>query len=153
MVATFNSVQLAGADTLPANIRTVDYIPLGQLLPTCAAIIHHGGGGTYAAAVAHKVPQIVLPKHFGDFLDNARYVAERGAGVLVDPITATTDELRKQILRVLTEPSFQDGAADLYQEALGTPGPNEIVPVLERLVHEHRSHNIRPVEGVPHGHA
>ncbi|WP_406476729.1 activator-dependent family glycosyltransferase [Streptomyces sp. NBC_01615] len=139
VVATFNSVQLDKAGSVPANVRTVDYIPLGQLLPTCSAIIHHGGGGTYAAAAAHKVPQIVIPKHFGDFLDNARYVAERGAGVLVDRETTTMDELKKQILQVLTEPSFQDGAADLYEEALGTPGPGEIVPVLERLAREHRS--------------
>ncbi|MGW2492642.1 activator-dependent family glycosyltransferase [Streptomyces sp. NPDC001606] len=143
VVATFNSVQLEKAGSVPANVRTVDYIPLGQLLPTCAAIIHHGGGGTYAAAAAHKVPQIVIPKHFGDFLDNARYVAERGAGLCVDRAT-TMDDLRKQILQVITEPSYQDGAADLYEEALGTPGPNEIVPVLERLTRENRSRTAGP---------
>lgn len=139
VVATFNAVQLANVGTVPANIRTVDYIPLGLLLPTCSAIIHHGGGGTYAAAVANRVPQIVFPKHFGDFLDNARYVAERGAGLNLDPTRITTDELKARILSVLDDASFTEGAMDLYEEMLGTPGPNEIVPVLERLTAQHRT--------------
>lgn len=139
VVATLNDVQLADVGTIAPNIRTVDYIPLSLLLPTCSAIIHHGGGGTYAAAAAHRVPQIVFPKHFGDFLDNARYVAERGAGLNVDAKRTTTDELRSQILHVLNDPSFAEGAMDLYEEMLGTPGPNEIVPVLERLTARHRA--------------
>ncbi|MGW5071371.1 nucleotide disphospho-sugar-binding domain-containing protein, partial [Streptomyces cyaneofuscatus] len=28
----------------PGNVRTVDYIPLTQLLPTCSAVIHRGAG-------------------------------------------------------------------------------------------------------------
>jgi UDP:flavonoid glycosyltransferase YjiC (YdhE family) len=31
---------------LPANIRVVGWIPLDDLLPTCTAIVYHGGAGT-----------------------------------------------------------------------------------------------------------
>ena len=43
LVATLNADQLASLDNIPDNVRTVDYLPLNQLLPSCSAIIHHGG--------------------------------------------------------------------------------------------------------------
>ncbi|MEU6056508.1 nucleotide disphospho-sugar-binding domain-containing protein [Streptomyces xanthochromogenes] len=93
--------------------------------------------------MAHKVPQIVFPKAFGDFLDNARYVADQGAGVLVDRENVTLDELRSLLSRVVGDPSYKAAAEALHEEMLGTPGPNEMVPVLERLVAENRSRAAR----------
>jgi glycosyltransferase (activator-dependent family) len=133
VVATFNDVQLADVGSLPPNVRTVDYLPLNLLLPTCSAIIHHGGGGTYASAVAHRVPQIVVPKHFGDFLDNARYVAARGAGLNIDGPSTTPKDFKARIMDVVSDPRYAAGAAELYAESVATPAPHEIVPLLERI--------------------
>ncbi|GIJ22949.1 nucleotide disphospho-sugar-binding domain-containing protein [Micromonospora lutea] len=58
VVATLNDVQLDGRIP-PPNVRTLDYLPLNLILPTCAAVIHHGGLGTFQAAVAARVPQLV----------------------------------------------------------------------------------------------
>ncbi|WP_431727227.1 nucleotide disphospho-sugar-binding domain-containing protein [Verrucosispora sp. TAA-831] len=58
VVATLNGVQLDGYPP-PPNVRLMDYLPLNQILPTCAAVIHHGGLGTFQAAVAARVPQLV----------------------------------------------------------------------------------------------
>ncbi|MBM2620125.1 DUF1205 domain-containing protein [Actinoplanes sp. LDG1-06] len=58
VVATLNEVQLDGA-VPPPNVRLVEYLPLNQILPTCAAVIHHGGLGTFQAAVAANLPQLV----------------------------------------------------------------------------------------------
>lgn len=59
VIATLNSQQLDGVERIPDNVRTIDWVPLNHLLPSCSAVIHHGGGGTYAAPCAFKVPQIV----------------------------------------------------------------------------------------------
>lgn len=59
VIATLNSLQLEGIKTIPGNVRTIDWVPLTHLLPTCSAMIHHGGIGTFAVACASKVPQIV----------------------------------------------------------------------------------------------
>lgn len=59
MIATLNSLQLEGIERLPGNVRAIDWVALTHLLPTCAAVIHHGGIGTFGAACAFKVPQIV----------------------------------------------------------------------------------------------
>lgn len=59
LVATLNKVQLAEVDRIPDNVRTMDWLSLTHLLPTCSALIHHGGNGTFSAARAARIPQIV----------------------------------------------------------------------------------------------
>jgi Erythromycin biosynthesis protein CIII-like, N-terminal domain/Erythromycin biosynthesis protein CIII-like, C-terminal domain len=59
VVATLNKVQLNDVQKLPPNVTAMDWLPLPQLLPTCSALIHHGGIGTYSSAVMAKVPQLV----------------------------------------------------------------------------------------------
>lgn len=55
---------------LPEFVHHERYVPLGQLLPRAAAIVHHGGVGTAAQALRAGVPQLVLPFGFDQF-DNA----------------------------------------------------------------------------------
>jgi UDP:flavonoid glycosyltransferase YjiC (YdhE family) len=138
VVATLDAAQLAMVRRVPDNVRVADFLPLGLVLPTCSALVHHGGGGTFAAAVAHRVPQIVAPVPMWDERATARYVDRRGAGVAVDPGAVTGETLRKELARVLEEPSFRDGADTLRAEMLATPGPIETVPVLEELAARHR---------------
>ncbi len=57
-----------------------DYLDLGLLLPRSCLIVHHGGIGTTARALAAGVPQIISPQIF-DQPDNARRVEHLGVGV------------------------------------------------------------------------
>ncbi|MFJ8477143.1 activator-dependent family glycosyltransferase [Kitasatospora sp. NPDC094011] len=139
LVATIDAKQREQVTTVPDNVRLVDYVPLSQLLPTCSAIIHHGGGGTFAAAVAHQVPQLITPMPFWGEHITAQYVADRGAGLVVPSAELTAGKLRDQLSRLLTEPAFGDGVATLYREMREAPGPAELVPVLEDLTTKHRS--------------
>ncbi|KAB1948719.1 DUF1205 domain-containing protein [Micromonospora sp. ALFpr18c] len=59
VVATLSPLQLAAVDTLPDNVRAIEWVPLTQLLPTCDALVHHGGMGTLSSAVAAGIPQLV----------------------------------------------------------------------------------------------
>ncbi|XP_028800943.1 sterol 3-beta-glucosyltransferase UGT80B1 isoform X2 [Neltuma alba] len=58
-------------------------IPYGWLFPTCAAVIHHGGSGTTAAALQAGAPQVVCP-----FMLDQFYWAERmyWLGVSSEPL-------------------------------------------------------------------
>ncbi|MGI5467493.1 activator-dependent family glycosyltransferase [Streptomyces sp. CA-132043] len=138
LVATLNSTQLTGIGPLPDNVRAVDFVPLSQLLPTCSAIVHHGGWGTFSAAVAQRVPQLIIPVPTWDERVAARYVERRGGGIALDSAEFSVDLLRKQLVRLLEEPSFQEGAARLYADRLAAPSPGEVVPALERLTAHHR---------------
>jgi glycosyltransferase (activator-dependent family) len=137
VVATLNEAQLAG-QRVPDNVRTVDYLPLNQLLPSCSAIIHHGGGGTLSAAVAHRVPQLVLQDEGVEGPAYARYLTARGAGLTLDHKAQSPEEMRARILSVLRQPRFRTGADTLHADWLAMPSPHDIVPVLEGLTARYR---------------
>ena len=66
-------------NTLPPFVRHFEFAPFSELLPHCAAVVHHGGIGTVASALATGTPQLVLPLAF-DQKDNAMRVKRLGAG-------------------------------------------------------------------------
>ncbi|WP_145217222.1 nucleotide disphospho-sugar-binding domain-containing protein [Planctomycetes bacterium TBK1r] len=66
--------------TLPSHVRPQGYVPLGELLPHCSAIVHHGGIGTTSQALRAGVSQIIRPLAFDQF-DNADRVEALGCGV------------------------------------------------------------------------
>jgi glycosyltransferase len=182
VIATLNSLQLEGIGNVPDNVRILEWVTLTNLLPTCSAVIHHGGIGTFAAAVAAKVPQIVcdtgetlmmrsvevdprtmedgtyrvgfefgvnedvvetvttweLPAKKLEATPTSAYVLSRGAGARLDHVTQPVDEIRKLIMQVVGEPSYQAGAQAVYDEWLSQPSPADIVPSLERLTARHR---------------
>ncbi|MGW0826090.1 activator-dependent family glycosyltransferase [Streptomyces sp. NPDC002845] len=143
VVATLNSDQLDTSRKLPDNVRPVEYLPLDLLLPTCSAVIHHGGPGTFGAAVASKVPQLITGAlsswDNGASGPAAKYVVDRGAGLALERDQFSVDALKSQLMRILDEPTFQDGCTQLHEDMLASPSPADIVPVLERLTALHRS--------------
>ncbi|MGI9470890.1 MAG: glycosyltransferase [Rubripirellula sp.] len=64
---------------LPPTVRPVSYVSFSQLLPQCAAIVHHGGVGTTSQAIAAGIPQVIRPHAFDQF-DNAQRVERLGCG-------------------------------------------------------------------------
>jgi len=64
---------------LPEGVRHFAYVPFGRLLPRVAALVHHGGIGTTAQALAAGVPQLIMPMAH-DQPDNAARVCRLGVG-------------------------------------------------------------------------
>ncbi|MGW5849819.1 activator-dependent family glycosyltransferase [Streptomyces sp. NPDC055254] len=140
VVATLNKAQLASVTEVPDNVRVVDFVPLEALLPSCSAVIHHGGAGTFNTALSCGVPQLILPDGVWDTDHKARLLEERGAGIRVaEPERADAATLRALLGRLLEEPSFARAAARLRQESRGMPAPGDVVPVLERLAAAHKT--------------
>jgi UDP:flavonoid glycosyltransferase YjiC (YdhE family) len=46
---------------LPATVSHVAFAPLGELFSRAGAVVHHGGIGTTAYALAAGIPQVVVP--------------------------------------------------------------------------------------------
>jgi len=69
---------------LPEGVRHVDYIPFSQVLPRAAALVHHGGIGSTAQALAAGIPQLVMPMAH-DQPDNAARVKRLGVGTWIKP--------------------------------------------------------------------
>ncbi|HVR74074.1 MAG TPA: nucleotide disphospho-sugar-binding domain-containing protein [Planctomycetota bacterium] len=65
--------------TLPPDVLICEFAPFLKLFPRCAAVVHHGGVGTVAKALAAGTPQLLLPLAW-DQPDNAVRVKRLGAG-------------------------------------------------------------------------
>jgi UDP:flavonoid glycosyltransferase YjiC (YdhE family) len=144
VVATLDESQLKSMPTVPDNVRVVDFVPLHALLPTCSAIIHHGGSGTFQNALLYGVPQIIVPDMVWDTIHKAFALEKSGAGTYVrDRKQLSGGELKSHVTRVLDDPSFAENAGRIRREMVGTPSLNDIVPVLERLTAEHRGAPVR----------
>jgi rhamnosyltransferase subunit B len=69
---------------IPPTIHHEPYVPLSQLLTRCAALVHHGGIGTCAQALAAGVPQLVMPLGF-DQPDNTTRLLRLGVARWLAP--------------------------------------------------------------------
>ncbi|MEU4446162.1 nucleotide disphospho-sugar-binding domain-containing protein [Actinosynnema sp. NPDC050801] len=113
---------------LPANVRPVGWVPLNSLLPTCRAIVHHGGAGTTLTALACGVPQLVLPNG-ADRHINALAARRRNTALVSSPEDVTDHELRS----VLADDALRSDADDVRREIEALPTPADTVDRLVRL--------------------
>jgi UDP:flavonoid glycosyltransferase YjiC (YdhE family) len=161
VVATLNSNQLLDMDVpVPDNVRTIDYVPLTQLLPTSDMLIHHGSPATFWTAAAFDIPQLIcdtdeparivaaVTEHGVEWnllcqrqitaTHTSEFLVGRSAGARLNHQTMSPAEIRAQIQRVLDDPSYQAGATSVYNDWLATPSPADIVPALEKLTMRNR---------------
>lgn len=120
-------------ENLPSNVRTTGWIPLSELVPTCKAIVHHGGSGTTMNALVAGVPQLVLP-HMADQHMNAAAVKRRGAGLTYLPKDADPQTVYNSLQQLLESPNFSLAADEVRQENGSMPSPIEIIPRIEQLI-------------------
>lgn len=95
-------------DELPtwtgSEILRLQTAPLAKLLPRAAAIVHHGGIGTSATALAAAVPQLVLAEGV-DRPDNGRRLHDLGVAEVLPPPAWTSANVAAALDR-LTAPSL-----------------------------------------------
>jgi len=110
---------------IPANARVERFIPQATLLPACAAVVHHAGSGTTFGALAHGLPQVVVPQGADNFL-NAETLERAGVAVVLRPGEFSADNLRGALRRILDEPSYGTAARRAAAEIAAMPGPSEV---------------------------
>jgi len=115
----------AALDPIPANTRVQRYVPQAELLPRCAAVIHHGGAGTMYGSLAHGLPQVVLPQGADNFV-NGGLLASCGAGLSIRPEQLTPAAVRDAVRSVLTDPSYRDTAGQLRAEIAALSDPAQV---------------------------
>jgi len=118
--------------TVPPHVRAEPYIPMSALLPTCDAVVFHGGSGTMLAALAAGVPMVMLPTA-ADQPANADAVTLAGAGIALPPTARDVDAVVGALGQVLNEPAYREAARGIAGEIAAMPEPAALVPALERL--------------------
>jgi UDP:flavonoid glycosyltransferase YjiC (YdhE family) len=117
---------------LPPSIRHVSYAPFSQLLPRCAALVHHGGIGTCAQALAAGIPQLVMPMGF-DQPDNAARLKRLGVGAALVPAKFTGARVASELTTLLSHPAAA-AACRHWSQAIAASRPiDETCDLLERI--------------------
>jgi len=75
---------------LPADTMHVRYAPFSVLLPHLRGLVHHGGIGTSAQAMASGIPQLVVPFAHDQF-DNAARLCRLGVAVELNATAPAAD--------------------------------------------------------------
>jgi UDP:flavonoid glycosyltransferase YjiC (YdhE family) len=116
---------------VPANARVEQFVPQAELLPRCAAVVHHAGSGTMFGALAHGLPQVAIPQGADNF-SNAEALAGAGVATVLQPGSVTSDTVRAALTTVLTEPSYKSAAQRAAAEIAAMPDPAEVAAELRR---------------------
>ncbi|MFG2019306.1 nucleotide disphospho-sugar-binding domain-containing protein [Actinomadura geliboluensis] len=114
----------------PAGVRVVAQLPLHLLLPTCSAILHHGGAGTVLASLYAGVPQLLHPEP--EDYPMARALAGAGAAALL-PETCTAADAVTALSALLGSDGPRAAADKLRAEIHEQPSPAEVAASLDEL--------------------
>lgn len=123
---------------LPAGTRVVENLPLSLLLPSCAAVVHQGGGGSTMTSVWSGTPQLIVsprPEQMmtGDRLETLGAARHLVRGELAADPASGTAKVRAALLGLLDDTSHARAARELRQDMLAQPAPAALVPRLELL--------------------
>ncbi|XP_069839224.1 UDP-glucuronosyltransferase 1-2-like isoform X4 [Dendropsophus ebraccatus] len=93
---------------LANNTHLVKWLPQNDLLahPKVRAFITHAGSHGIYEGICNAVPMVMLPL-FGDQMDNAKRIESRGAGVTLNVLDMTPEDLSNALDRVINDPSFK----------------------------------------------
>ncbi|MHB9864393.1 activator-dependent family glycosyltransferase [Streptomyces sp. YIM S03343] len=133
VVAALMPEQADQLGDLPPNVRAVSGIALSTLLPTCSAVVHHGGWGSFSTALVNGVPQLALSTHVADQELRGLALQQAGAGIFVHHSDVDAGQVLVHTRMLLEDPSFAAAAGRLRDESAALPSPHALVPVLERL--------------------
>ncbi|WP_199739485.1 glycosyltransferase [Streptomyces klenkii] len=115
------------------DMLTVGELPHAALFPETAAVVHHGGAGTTAAALRAGVPAVPLPLQLDTGFWAGRLTALGVAPPAVPLRRLTADALAAALLRVTTDPSYRERARALGARIRAEDGTAPVVAAVNRL--------------------
>ncbi|HEV7282463.1 MAG TPA: nucleotide disphospho-sugar-binding domain-containing protein [Pirellulaceae bacterium] len=119
--------------TLPEGIRAFAFVPFEKILPRAACLVHHGGIGTVAQALASGVPQLVMPVAFNQ-PDEAARLARFGVADRISPRRYRAEEVAAKLQRLISSPDVARRCADLARRFDGAEPLAPTCDALEELL-------------------
>lgn len=128
--------------TLPDGVRRFSYLPLSRFLPRASALVHHGGIGSAAVALAAGVPQLVVP-FAHDQPDNAARLERLGVAASLAPSRLSGARLADALARLVGAAATAARCRELAARVRAGDGLGEATLWIER----HAGESPRAVEG------
>jgi UDP:flavonoid glycosyltransferase YjiC (YdhE family) len=117
---------------LPDHVRVEQFVEQADVLPSCGAVVCHGGSGTTISSLALGVPLVVLPIG-ADQPDNAERCTALGMGVTLDAVDARPPDIAVAISTLLGDPGYAERAGQLAFECEALPPTDHAVDLIEAL--------------------
>ena len=117
---------------LPPQIRPVAYAPFSQLLPRCAAFVHHGGIGTSAQGLHAGLPALVVPLSHDQF-DNAARLVRLGTAQILPRQRYRAPKVAAMLRQLLTNPRYTQYAHDASERMARTDGLEIAATLVEQM--------------------
>lgn len=115
------------------DVLTVGEVPHALLFPRMAAVVHHAGAGTTAAAARAGAPSVPVPV-LADQPFWAARLAARGAATPPLPFAdLTANRLAAAITRAVTDPALTTGAGRLAAAMANEDGTGAVVRAVAAL--------------------
>jgi UDP:flavonoid glycosyltransferase YjiC (YdhE family) len=108
----------------PPHVVLAPYVPYGLLLPHCDLVVAHGGAGTTFGALAHGLPQLLLPQG-ADQHRNAHAAAAAGVALVLEAVTE--DGVAAAAARLLGDAAFGERARIVQASIAAMPAPDHVV--------------------------
>ena len=124
---------LVRIDQLPEDIFILESAPHSWLFPQMAAVVHHGGAGTTAAALRAGVPSAVIP-HTADQFTWGRRVYELGVGAKPLPRKRLSAEKLAQAIDAALSEEIKRNAKDLGVKIQSENGVREAVNIIAGVI-------------------
>lgn len=128
----FNIVATIGTDNdptdlapLPRNAVVERFIPQAELLPHCAAAVHHAGAGTTMGILAHGLPSVAIPQSADNFRI-AELLGRAGAAATVKPGDLDPEAIRSSFRAAVSDPQYRLAAVKLADEIASMPSVGEV---------------------------
>jgi len=128
-------IVVADPETLPeppANVLVRARVPMLRLMPRLSAVISHGGLNTVSEALSFGVPLVLAPIRHDQPL-NAGMVCAAGAGLRVNFVRASPEQLRAAVLTVLTDARYRTAAEVLAADFRAAGGCRAAAELVEGL--------------------
>jgi rhamnosyltransferase subunit B len=118
---------------LPTGVRHFSYVPFSRLFPRCAAVVHHGGIGTTAQALAAGSPHLVIPRAH-DQPDNAMRLVRLGVGRTLSPGRVSASNLAHELSALLGTPRIRERCLELGARLEARDAVETVCLEMERLL-------------------
>lgn len=124
------------ADQLPKQLAPgvihVPYAPFTELLPRCAAVVHHGGIGSSAQGLRAGIPQLLMPMAHDQF-DNGNRLQKLGVGLWIPVKKFTAKRVTAALSTLLGDATYSQRAQEISRRFLGRGGLELAVDEVEKL--------------------
>ena len=120
-------------ERLPDGVRHAEYAPFSEVLPRAAALVHHGGIGTAAQALAAGRPQLVMPMAF-DQPDNAARLVRLGVARMLPPARFSGARVARQLAALLGSDVVANRCAELARRCDASDSIGRTCDLIEACV-------------------